>query len=192
MDPSLNLSDLVVDESILSQVSVEESFGGVLVQQQQAELIKVEPAEHLLQLIPDWLHEHGDLRRERIELAGHWIERVRSRYEWPGGSQLEVEVADLGVDASEEQFISLGFDLDLNPDQEARSIRMIDDGQQDWTCNLEYDQENEEGVVQYIVAGRYLMEVKIQGLPLESFQEMEDRDHLLATLQCYVEKKGVR
>ena len=191
MDPSLNLSDLVVNEPILSQVSVEESFGGVLVQQ-QAELIKVEPAEHLLQLIPDWLHEHGDLRRERIELAGHWIERVRSRYEWPGGSQLEVEVADLGVDASEEQFISLGFDLDLNPDQQARSIRMIDDGQQDWTCNLEYDQENEEGVVQYIVAGRYLMEVKIQGLPLESFQEMEDRDHLLATLQCYVGKKGVR
>jgi len=194
MEPLADRSDPVADNPLplpieSSPQPIVETLRENLTPQEEAEGIAVEPAEQLLQLIPDWLHECGDVRRERIQLAGHWVDRVRGRYEWPNGSQVEVEVADLGAKVSEEQFKSLGFDFDLNPGEDEQGIRLIDNGE-DSFFNLEYDSEDAAGSVQYIVAARYLMEVKIQKLPLECFQVMEDRDGLLAALHRYMLEQG--
>jgi hypothetical protein len=39
-----------------------------------------EATEPILHLIPEWILESGEVRRERVQVAGHWVDRVRSRY----------------------------------------------------------------------------------------------------------------
>ena len=48
----------------------------------------------------------------------------------------------------------------------------------DTISNLEYSEDDGGGHVQYIVGGRYLMEVQLECLLLESFQTLEDRGSL--------------
>jgi hypothetical protein len=158
---------------------------------ERPEISAEEATEPILHLIPKWMLESGDVRRERVQVAGHWIDPVRSRYAWPNGSQVEVEVSDLGSDAKEEQFRSLGFDFDLSAEATDGALRVAMDGA-DYVSNLEYSEEDGSGHVQYIVAGRYLMEVQLERLPLESFQAMEDRDGLFAILQQHASEQMAR
>lgn len=150
-----------------------------------------EATEPILHLIPEWMLESGDVRRERVQVAGHWIDRVRSRYAWPNGSLVEVEVSDLGSDAKEEPFKALGFDFDLQAEATNGTLRVAMDGA-DFFSNLEYSVEDGSGHVQYIVGGRYLMEVQLEHLPLESFQALEDRDGLFAILQQHASEQRTR
>ncbi|VGO13115.1 hypothetical protein PDESU_01669 [Pontiella desulfatans] len=147
--------------------------------------------EPILHLLPDWMLESGDMRRERIQIAGHWVDRVRSRYAWPNGSLVEVEVSDLGSDAREEHFKALGFDFDLREEATNGTLRLAMDGA-DIISNLEYSEDDGSGHVQYIVSGRYLMEVQIQSLPQECFQTLEDRDRLLETLQQHASEQTAK
>jgi len=147
----------------------------------------VEAAEELMHLIPGWLLEFGDVHRERVQVAGLFIDRVRSRYTWPNGSRLEVEVTDFGKRATREHFKSLGFDFGLEAEVTNRTLRALIDGD-DYFSNLEYSEEDWSGYVQYIVDGRYLMELQLERLPFESFQTLEDRDGLFRTLLQYVSK----
>ena len=62
----------------------------------------------------------------------------------------------------------------------------------DFVSNLEYSEEDGSGHVQYIVAGRYLMEVQLERLLLESFQTLEDRDRLFETLQQHASEQMAR
>jgi hypothetical protein len=148
---------------------------------EELEISAEEATAPILHLLPEWLLESGDVRRERVRVAGHWVDRVRSRYAWPNGSLVEVEVSDLGSDASEEHFKALGFDFDLQEEETNRTLRVAMDGG-DIMSNLEYNEDDGSGHVQYIVGRRYLMEVQLEGLPLESFQALEDRDGLFAIL----------
>ena len=152
------------------------------------ELSAEEATEPILHLIPEWMLELGDVRRERVQVAGHWIDRVRSRYAWPNGSQIEVEVSDLGSDATEEHFKSLGFDFDLQEEATNGTLRIAMAGA-DTMSNLEYSEDDGSGHVQYIVAGRYLMEVQLERLLLESFQILEDRDGLFEILQQHASEQ---
>ena len=142
-----------------------------------------------MHLIPEWMLESGDVRRERVQVAGHWVDRVRSRYAWLNGSQ--VEVTDLGSDAKEEQFKSLGFDFDLQAVATNGTLRVAMEGA-DFVSNLEFSEEDGSGHVQYIVGGRYLMEVQLEHLPLESFHALEDRDGLFAILQQHASEQRTR
>ncbi len=162
-----------VDELELSAISAEEA------------------TEPILHLIPDWMLESGDVRRERVQVAGHGVDRVRSRYAWPNGSLVEVEVSDLGAGAKEEQFKALGFDFDLQAEASNGTLRVAMEGA-DFVSNLEYSEEDGSGHVQYIVGGRYLMEVQLEHLPLESFQALEDRDGLFAILQQHASEQRAR
>ena len=155
---------------------------------ERPEISAEEATEPILHLIPKWMLEAGDVRRERVQVSGHWVDRVRSRYVWTNGSQVEVEVSDLGSDAKEEQFKSLGFNFDLSSEATNGTLRVATDGA-DLFSNLEYSEEDGSGHVQYIVAGRYLMEVQLERLPLESFQALEDRDGLLAILQQHASEQ---
>ena len=143
-----------------------------------------EATKPILHLFPEWLLESGDVRRERVQVAGRWVERVRSRYAWSNGSQVEVEVSDLGSDAAPGQFKALGFDFELQAETTNGNLRIPVDGD-DYVSNLEYSEDDGSGQVQYIVAGRYLLEVQLENLPLDSFQALEDRDGLFAALQQY-------
>jgi hypothetical protein len=140
-----------------------------------------EGAEALMHLIPDWLLECGDVRRERVLVAGQEVERVRCRYTWPNGSCVEVEVSDCGADATEEQFLAMGFDLALEALETDQQLRLHEDGDS-YLANLEYSVEDEAGHVQYVIAGRYLLEVQIEGLPLEAFDELEEQEGLFDVL----------
>lgn len=142
----------------------------------------------LRQLIPDWLLKQGAVRSDRIKVGDGWADRLRSRYAWPDdGGSVEVEVSDLGVGATEEQFKSLGFDFELEEEETEDGIRTIDD-RKEYVANLEYNREDGEGHVQYLVAGRFLMEVQLEGLPLESFQILENRHSLIGRLVQYAAK----
>lgn len=142
-------------------------------------------AEILKRFIPDWLLEQGEVRQERIQINGGWVERMRGRYAWPDqGGSVEVEVSDLGTNATQERFKSLGFDFEMEAEESEEFLRAFEDGK-DYLANLEYSVEDGEGQVQYLVAGRYLMEVQLEGLPFESFQIMENRDRLFGALLTY-------
>ncbi len=134
----------------------------------------------LLNIIPAWLRESGEVLREQIEINGQLVERVRSRYEWNSGELVEVEVLDLGETATEEQFASLGFDVNFDAD-EGEGVRLLEDGE-NYVINMEFSKEDLEGYVQVIVGGRYLMEVQMEGLPFEAFQALEDRDTVFGSL----------
>lgn len=151
---------------------------------QEPEISVEEATDPIMPLIPDWLLESGEVLRERVQVDGQWAGRVRSRYAWPNGSQVEVEVTDLGNGATDSQFKSIGFDFELQAEATNGTLRVLVDGD-DYVSNLEYSEEDGSGHVQYIVAGRYLMEVQIHRLPLESFQTLEDRDGLFVTLRQY-------
>jgi hypothetical protein len=150
-----------------------------------------EATQPILHLIPEWMLESGEVRRERVQVAGHGVDRVRSRYAWPNGSQVEVEVSDLGSDATDEQFKALGFDFALQAEATNGTLRVAMEGA-DFVSNLEYSEEDGSGHVQYIVGGRYLMEVQLEHLPLESFQALEDRDGLFAILQQHASEQRTR
>ncbi|NRB76953.1 MAG: hypothetical protein HRU46_21540 [Verrucomicrobiales bacterium] len=134
----------------------------------------------LLNIIPAWLRESGEVLREQIEINGQLVDRVRSRYEWNSGELVEVEVLDLGETATEEQFMSLGFDVNFKAD-DGEVERLLKDGE-NYVINMEFSKEDLEGCVQVIVGGRYLMEVQMEGLPFEAFQALEDRDTVFGSL----------
>ena len=100
-------------------------------------------------------------------------------------------VSDLGSDAKKEQFKSLGFDFDLPAKATNGTLRVAMEGA-NTISNFEYSEEDGSGHVQYIVAGRYLMEVQLEHLPLESFQALEDRDGLFAILQQHASEQMAR
>lgn len=158
---------------------------------ERPEVSAEEATAPILHLIPQWMLESGDVRRERVQVAGHWVDRVRSRYAWPNGSLVEVEVSDLGSDATEEQFKSLGFDFDLQAEATNETLRIAMNGA-DTISTLEYSEGDGSGHVQYIVGGRYLMEVQLERLLLESFQALEDRDGLFVILQQHASEQLAR
>ena len=84
-----------------------------------------------------------------------------------------------------ELFKSLGFDFQLQPESTNGNLRTLFNGDY-YFCNLEYCEEAGIGQLQYLVSERYLMEIKVGTLPLQSFVVLEARDDLLATLLQYV------
>lgn len=143
--------------------------------------IRNEPVDQLAAFIPVWIREDGEFHRERIEVGGQWVERARGRYTWENGSEVEIEVSDLGENATAEQLKSLGFNLQMEINEESRTLRKrLDDD--NYLANLEYDDESREGMLQYAVKNRYLLEIKLQNLPLESFQILEERNGTLQGL----------
>ncbi|MEO0448019.1 MAG: hypothetical protein AAF191_18275, partial [Verrucomicrobiota bacterium] len=119
--------------------------------------------------------------QERFPISGHWVERARVRQHGEKGTWIEVEVLDLGEDAEEDLFQSLGFDLALEEEASGDLLRQSSDGE-NYLSNLEFTHLENEGSIQFVAAGRYLMEIHLQGFPVESFQGLEDRDQIFSTL----------
>ncbi len=176
--------EVVVVEATVEPPEIEEKseevLDGVAVDERLVAAQHPAP-DQLLLLIPEWLRTEGRVRRERIQVAGCWVERARSRYEWSNGSQVEVEITDLGEAASVDLLKSLGFNPEIEIRESERALRQAMDSER-YLSNFEYDQEACEGFMQYVIDDRYLLEVQLQNLPLESFQVFEEQHGVFRSL----------
>lgn len=175
--------DTMGDPKRVEEAGFEVASATNIVEQLDASATSIanEPVDQLAEFVPVWIREDGEFRRERIEVGGQWVERARGRYSWDNGSEVEIEVSDLGEYATEEQLKSLGFNLHMEIDEESRTLRKRLDNDK-YLANLEYDDESREGMLQYAVKNRYLLEIKLQNLPLESFRILEERNGTLQGL----------
>lgn len=176
--------NLIPEASSAPLVKLEEAQALAIEMVAPSSKTAVTATENLMDLMPDWLLEDGDVHSEVTTVEGQSVRRIRSRLNWEDGEQLEVEISDLGENASEDQFKSLGFDLNLEAEDNETNYRMFKDSE-DYHTNIEYNESDQAGSAQFIVAGRYMMEVQIEGFPYEAFQEMEDHNALLANIIQY-------
>lgn len=125
---------------------------------------------------------------EAIRYAlNHWVKLCRYVYYSDAcidnnAAERAVRPTKLGMKncrlPTEDLFKSLGFNLELQAEESDEGFRAVHDDK-DYLSNLEYDEEDASGHVQYIVAGRYLMGIQIENLSFETFQIMEDSDGLM-------------
>ena len=129
--------------------------------------------ESLKDLLPTWLAEEGSLLHDRRGIMGHSVLRSRGRYEWDQRSLLEIEITNVGVDADDELFKALGFDLELTNVEEEGGYKYFQD-EGEYFVNVEYDYEDQSGSLQMIVSERYLVEIQIEQMDEQAFQEILD------------------
>ncbi|WP_372806163.1 hypothetical protein [Pontiella sp.] len=129
--------------------------------------------EELSAILPEWMLEQGELFHETREVFGHRISRCRGRYGWPNGSSVEVELSDAGPLASATVMMALGFNLAQTNRIDLTGYTLSDD-EAGKLINQEYDFADRSGSFQIIVEGRYLVEIKLQNLPAESFRHVAD------------------
>lgn len=132
------------------------------------------PSE-LSQWLPDWLREGGSHLQDRREINGHTVLRSRGRIEWDTGEYLEIEITDAGTAADKDLFKSLGVDLLLENTERENGFTMTQD-EDGYLVNHEYDLEDQSGNMQVIIEGRYLIEIQVEQLSEEAFQEVLDID----------------
>ena len=140
-----------------------------------------EESDPLLDLLPRWLRETGELRREEIEVEGQQVDRVRVRHAGVDGVGIEIEVSDFGQSPTEDQFKSLGFDVNLEEMEADGEIQSFEDGE-NYLVNWEYSEADQSGALQMVAGGRYMMEIHLESVAAEAFQDFEDREGLFAKL----------
>jgi hypothetical protein len=129
----------------------------------------------LKSLLPEWVFEHEiGVHNEVVEVGGGMISRSRTRYAWDNGSGMEVELTDAGPNANSEQLAALGFDLYPVDPEETPEVEM-ELSQGEYLIYKEYTEESMEGSIQLVIHDRYLVEIKLSNLPLESFQVLLDQ-----------------
>ena len=139
------------------------------------------PEEKLNGLLPKWIREKGELYQEPHDLNGQSIPRSRARYEWKDGKRLEIEISDLGASADPEIAKGLGFNFDLTNEESETGYTMTQ-ADEVYLLNEEYDQNDQAGSLQLFIEKRFLLEIQIEGLPHEAFQEILNEDVLFEKL----------
>lgn len=134
-----------------------------------------DPLEQLSELLPKWLREEGKHYQDSRVINGHTVHRSRGRFEWENGEQLEIEITDVGSAANEALLQSLGFDLGLT-DNESETGFTITQSHDGYLINQEYDYNDLSGSLQMLIDDRFFIEIQVQQLSEESFQEILDRD----------------
>lgn len=138
----------------------------------------------LMAILPLWMQQEADVDAyadERI-VAGAQVTRVRGRYAWSNGSQMEVEISDLGTAPSDLLLRSLGYNTSLTNHVNESGFQLhIDDVNA--PSNFEYDYGTGEGSLQMLVADRFLVEVQLELLLEESFEAVIEHQVPLAVLE---------
>ncbi|CAA6677554.1 MULTISPECIES: hypothetical protein [unclassified Lentimonas] len=129
--------------------------------------------EGLNDLLPAWLSEEGSLLHDRREIQGQTVLRSRGRYQWEDGSSLEIEITDVGLEANESLIKALGFDLELADVDEPDGYKSTQD-EEGMLVNQEYDYADKSGSLQILMSDRYLVEIQIEQMEEEAFQEILD------------------
>jgi hypothetical protein len=142
--------------------------------------------EALTGLLPSWMIEQGNLLQDRRDISGHTVLRSRSRYAWENGSSMEIEITDMGDAVDENVVKALGFNPMQSTTNTVDGFSLAYD-EDDVLTNHEYDYNDHAGSLQLLIKGRYLIEIQLQTLPLESFQLILDQqlsyDELLQRLE---------
>lgn len=131
--------------------------------------------DELSKVLPAWMIEGGMNFKDSREIFGRTVLRIRSRYQWDLETSMEVEITDIGVGADDSVVQALGFDLSVDEEQSETGYKVVQD-EEGILMNHEYDFTDQAGSLQLLIGDRYLVEIQIQNLPEEAFQEILDRD----------------
>ena len=138
-------------------------------------LVEIELAD-LAGTLPAWMKEKGMVFEDQREVFGYTVLRSRVRHEWTDGKEMEIEVSDLGSGVDEKVIKALGFDLEIESVSDESGFQEGYDDGGDVLTNYEYNYADQAGSLQVILGDRYLIEIQLQGLPEEAFQEILDQD----------------
>jgi hypothetical protein len=138
----------------------------------------------LIAVLPLWMQEQVDVDAYADEfiVADTQVIRVRGRYAWPNGSQMEVEISDLGEEPSDLLLRSVGYNTALSNTVTEAGFQLHVDETNEFS-NFEYDYETGEGILQMLVASRFLVEVQLTLLLPESFDAVIEHQVPIALLK---------
>lgn len=137
------------------------------------EIPEPDTPENLNPLLPAWMVSDGDLFHDSREIDGQTVLRSRGRYQWENGSSLEIEITDVGIEADDTLIKALGFDLELEDLEEPAGFKWTQD-EDGMLVNQEYDYADQCGSLQILMSDRYLVEIQIEQMEPEAFQEILD------------------
>lgn len=143
----------------------------------EQKLLLTKALKSLSKTLPDWMNQKGMRFEDRREVLGHTVLRSRARHQWEDGRQMEIEVSDMGVGADESITSALGFNMDMEEASDESGVTQVDsydDG--DVLMNYEYDYADQAGSLQVLYGKRYMIEIQVQGLPEDSFQDILDKE----------------
>lgn len=140
--------------------------------QDKAPQLKDAHAE-ISKVLPAWMIEDGMNFKDSREIFGHTVLRSRSRYQWDDGGLMEVEITDIGVGADDSVVQALGFDLSVEEESSETGYKFVQD-EEGVLINNEYDSTDQAGCLQILIGDRYLIEIQVENLPEEAFQEILD------------------
>ena len=83
----------------------------------------------------------------------------------------------------------MGFDLKPVDPEDTPEVE-LDLKQSEYLLYKEYDEEGLEGAIQLVIHDRYLIEIKVSNLPLESFQVLLDQLSIDALIALEKETVG--
>ena len=142
----------------------------------QNKLLVEKALTNLAKSLPSWMNEKGMTFEDQREIFGHTVLRSRIRHEWEEGKQMEIEISDLGLGANENVIKALGFDLKMEEMSDDSGVNEVDDNEDQVISNYEYHYADQAGSLQVLFGSRYFIEIQLQGLPENSFQEILDQD----------------
>ncbi|WP_411826911.1 hypothetical protein [Luteolibacter sp. AS25] len=175
--PSPNPKPLKVQKSF--QLQPELSTNNSPVEEAETNAIQTveteKTPEDLCELLPEWIREHGELFQDSRQINGQTVLRARGRYEWDDSGRMELEISDIGEMADEQLVKSLGFNHDLEETHTESGFTTTYD-EPGYRMNQEYDSVEESGSIQLLVKNRYLVEIHIDNMPVEAFQDILDQD----------------
>ncbi len=144
------------------------------------------PPEELAAFLPEWMVEEGTLFNDIRTIHGSSVSRTRSRYSWENRCNMEIEVTDAGPAAGAEIFSALGFNFSITNHVTESGFEIAED-YENMLINHEYDSREMTGSFQILVKGRFLVEIQLERLPLESFDLILDEQLSVGALMSLAE-----
>lgn len=130
----------------------------------------VPPSELLDLLSARGLPRNAEPHSAKRTVAGHTVSQVRIRFADDDGTVTEIEVTDMGAVPPVQLLTALGFDPRQKDEATNSGFRltMDDHGR---LGNWEYDHEAMTGMFQVLVAERFMVEVRLEGVEAEAFKQ---------------------
>ena len=124
-------------------------------------------------MLPVWMPEEGRVATRR-EIGGAAIFQARGRHRRESGEAIEIQITDLREHSSEDLVKSMGFNPSFQEsEEEGFTLRHHEDT---LVINNEYQHQDQSGNLRIWVADRYLVELSIENLPHETFQDLLEND----------------
>ncbi|MCM8530793.1 MAG: hypothetical protein NE330_06490 [Lentisphaeraceae bacterium] len=135
----------------------------------------------LTNILPTWMLKKGKNLEYRREVLGHTVLRSRSRYQDDDGSEIEIEITDMGSGTDDKIIQALGFDLNQERISDEYGLKATKI-QGDFLTNYEYSYTDQTGSLQLLFGKRYLLEIQTHLLPEKELQDILDNEISLDVL----------